>query len=85
MGKMGVPDHIAVASVEIKPEMVGKRFGMVVAIEAKRFKKEPTALQYSQIADIVGADGQCDYCAGAEEIPQIERNLIKRFQLDTHA
>lgn len=80
-GKSGIPDHLGIVPVLITPQMVGKIYGMGIGIEAKRFGKEPTTLQYGELASIVKASGFAVYCAGLEGLVPLREKLRKRFCL----
>lgn len=81
-GVKGIPDHIACLDVIITPEMVGKTYGMFVAIESKRPDGELHGLQPITIANIVKAHGFAQVCDSKQDAERIRELLIKRFQLD---
>ena len=63
MGKAGVPDYVGCVPITITQEMVGKRIGLFVAIEAKRPSKRhakdngASGMQIVQMREIDEAHG----------------------------
>ena len=80
-GKTGVPDHLYCVPVTITPDMVGKTYGMFIAIEAKRFGKKPSPTQYQQIGLLLKGWAFAHYNAGLENLAKLEADLRKRFCL----
>lgn len=83
-GKNGIPDHMACVPVIITPDMVGKSYGMFVAVEAKRPKPEGTTkgIQHVRIAEIIAADGFCQITYGPDQAVRLKDSLINRFSLE---
>ncbi len=80
-GTGGVPDHVACVPVVITPEMVGKTYGMLVAVEAKKPKGEFRGLQRIQVANIVKAGGFGQITKGVAQVEILKQQLKDRFCL----
>ena len=80
-GKKGIPDHIACVPVEVKPEMVGKTYGMFVAIESKKPDGKLHGLQPLNISSIIKAGGYAQVIKSKAEAQQLKQWLVERFDL----
>ena len=80
-GKNGIPDHLACVPVEITAEMVGKTYGMFLAVEAKTpvgsFKK----IQAVRISEIIKAKGAGYIIYSPEEGKSLKQKLKDLFCL----
>jgi len=78
MGVHGIPDRVGCVPVVITQDMVGKVFGMFVAIEAKgegrRGEKDRgcTPNQVAQLTGIGKANGVALVCDGDEDLRSLE-------------
>ncbi len=83
LGVHGIADRLGVIPVTVTPNMVGKRIGLFVAIEAKRpgRRNEPmrgmSKHQYIVMTDILTAGGLSIVCDGQEDLDGLSRRLIK--------
>ena len=74
MGANGIPDRIICLPVVIKPEDVGKTFGLFVGAEAKIHPNKPTKLQMVQLKGIAKAGGMALVITGKPKEPyKVER------------
>ena len=79
-GEHGIPDHVGCVPVTITPEMVGRRIGLFVAIEAKADDGTVSALQQVKIKAINDAQGQAHVVTGPAGIEWFRnwlRDLVK--------
>ncbi len=80
-GKAGIPDHIFCCPVTITPDMVGKTYGMFVAVEAKTETGKATGLQKVRIAEITKAAGLTAIVHGIEDLPKLGWQLYEVFNV----
>ena len=80
-GTGGVPDHLAGVPIIITPEMVGKTYAMLVAVEAKAEGRPLRGLQRITIAKIIKIGGFAAVVKGVGEVAQLEKNLRRVFCL----
>ena len=80
-GVHGIPDFICCVPVTITPDMVGKKVGFFIGIEAKAEKKYATERQQFQINQITGAGGLAFDLrpADLEQLEKLLKNLTKEI------
>lgn len=82
-GKRGVPDHVHCVDVVITPEMVGKTYGMFVAVESKRPGGKPSPAQLVQVEAIRAAHGKAGFVYNANtDIEAMRHHLTDHFHLE---
>lgn len=83
-GKRGVPDHLFCVPVTITPDMVGKSFGMLLAVEAKRPSGKASPAQLLQIEAIKAAGGKAGIVFNDNtDIEFMRQHLIEHFHMET--
>jgi hypothetical protein len=81
MGAHGIPDRIGCVPIFVTPEMIGKRIGLFVAVEAKkpgrRGEKDRglSQLQKNNLAVIQLADGIAICCDGVDDLRLLESRI----------
>lgn len=82
LGVHGIADRVGVIPVTITPAMVGKKVGILVAVESKRpgRRGEPrrgmSQHQYDHMVDIKAAGGFSICCDGYEDLAELDRELL---------
>ena len=81
MGVHGIPDYICCVPVIITPDMVGRKVGFFMGIEAKAEKKFATERQQFQINQITGAGGLAFDLrpSDLEQLEKLLQNLTKEL------
>lgn len=80
-GKNGIPDHLACVPVTITPEMVGKTYGMFIAVEAKTETGTFKGIQQVRVAEIIKASGFAQVVYGRDAVVELKQQLEARFRL----
>ena len=80
-GTNGIPDHLACVPVKVTQEMVGKTYGMFIAVEAKTETGKTKGIQHVRIAEIIKADGFCQIVYGVDQTVSLKAKLEQRFCL----
>ena len=78
-GVKGIPDHLACVPVTITPEMVGRTYGMFLAIEAKTVTGKATPIQLLQISNIIKAGGHADVVHGTKDIERMKEAILEHY------
>lgn len=79
MGKHGIHDRVGCVPITITPDMVGKRIGAFVSVEAKstgrRGEKNRgmSKNQYENMVEILVAGGASTVCDGEEDLKNLTR------------
>ena len=80
-GVKGIPDHLFCVPITITKNMVGKEFGIFIAIEAKRKRGLLSPLQRIQLNKILKAKGHAQVVRGTAEIGKMKRQIIQQYEL----
>ena len=81
LGAHGIPDRVGCVPVVITQEMVGRTFGLFVAVEAKRpgrrgeMNAGATGLQVMQLRDIIAAAGLAALVDCVEDMERLSRQI----------
>lgn len=81
LGVHGIHDRIGCVPVVVTPEMVGKKIGLYVSVEAKRpgrrgeKRRGMSTHQELNLTDTVAAGGLSICCDGAEDLTGLDRQL----------
>lgn len=81
-GKAGIPDHLFCCPVVITEDMVGKTYGMFVAVEAKTETGQTSGIQKLRIAEITKAGGLATVVHGIDELPKLGWQLHEVFNVE---
>ena len=83
LGVHGIHDRVGCIPVHVTPNMVGKRIGLFVSVEAKAEGRRNEELrgmtrhQYNHMTDILTAGGLSIVCDGQEDLDGLSRRLIE--------
>jgi hypothetical protein len=81
MGVHGIPDRVGCVPIVVTQEMVGKKIGLFIAVEAKKPGRRgeenagATGLQVSQLRGILTADGAAAMVDGEEDMMAFAEHL----------
>ncbi len=90
LGVQGIHDRIGCVPVVVTPEMVGKRIGLFVSVEAKapgrRGEKDRgmSKHQANNLRAIIDAGGFAACCDSFEDIEYLERQILMLLEEKKH-
>jgi predicted GNAT family N-acyltransferase len=85
LGVHGIPDRIGCVPIVITPEMVGKKLGVFVSVEAKKpgrrgeEQRGMTIHQQRHMDDIYDAHGITIVCDGVDDLQRLDELLHSRW------